>query len=105
MRSISGYMCCCRRIGKPIARGDCRRAGVCAGECKIIIVRCFLGLFGLVLGFPPFGGLTFFVSPWFPTVLDPVALFATISACAFNAAGTSIIRLLLLFRPFKRHAS
>src|SRR5882672_4891449 len=102
MQSISGYVCCCRQIGKPIAHGDCCCTGICAHKCKIVIIRFFLGLFGLVLGFPPFWGLTFFVSSWFPAVLDPVALFATISACAFNAAGTSIIRLL---GPFKRRAS
>src|SRR5882724_5577273 len=51
MRSISGYMCCCHH------------AGVCASKGKIIIIVSFLGLFGLVLGFKPFGGLTFLVSP------------------------------------------
>ena len=53
------------------------------------------------MGFPPFGGLTIFVSPWLPTVLDPVAIFATISALPFGATGPSIIGLFLLLGSFK----
>jgi len=87
----------CHQVGKPIICRDCHCTGVCAGKGEIIIVVNFLGLFGLVLGFKPFGGLTFFVSPWFPEILDPVALFATIPAVAPGGTGMSIIRVLLLF--------
>src|SRR5882724_2285917 len=89
MRSISVYMCHCHQIGKPFTHGDCCGTAFainkdlveknnlhheimiliehqnCASKGEIIIVVCFLGLFDLVLGFPLFGGLTFFVSPWF----------------------------------------
>ena len=79
MWSISGYMCHCHCI-KPIThRGCC--AGVCASKGKIIIIISFLGLFGLVLGFKPFGGLTFLVSPWFPTILPSGPFCHNSSSC------------------------
>src|SRR6266481_9354503 len=69
---------------------------------KSLLIDFFFCLFGLFLRFPPFGGLTLFVSPWLPTIFDPVALFATISAFPFH--GAESFRPFVPFGSFKCHA-
>src|SRR6266481_1155685 len=76
---------------------DCCCTGFCAHKREVIINRLFFYLFGLFLRFPPFGGLTLFVPPWLPTVFDPVALFATISAFPFH--GTESFGIFVPFSP------